>query len=608
MSTTTGAPSIARMFRDRVTASAGREAFRVPMFDGTWRPVTWAHIRERVDALAAGLIALGVAPGERVAILCGTRYEWILADLAVMCAGAATTTVYPSTGAPDVAYIVADSQSRVVVAEDAGQLAKLREHRAELPDVRAVVLVDGPAADAEADADGDWGLTLDDLDDRGRALLRTSPDAVTDRIAAISPDDLATLIYTSGTTGRPKGVRLTQRAWTYQGEAIAELDMVRPDDLQYLWLPLAHAFGKVLLSAQLAIGFCSAVDGRVDRIVDNMAVVRPTFMAAAPRIFEKAYARIVTTVAADGGVKAALFAWAIGVGREVSEHVLAGTPVPALLRARHKVADALVLSKIRDRFGGRVRFFVSGSAPLAPDLARWFHAVGVLIVEGYGMTENAAGASVGTPRSYRLGTAGHPLPGTAVRIAPDGEVLLRSPSVMTGYHNLPEATAEALDADGWLHTGDIGELDADGFLRITDRKKDLFKTSGGKYVAPQPIEGRLLALCPYVSQVVVHGEGRKFCSALITLDPEALRGWAATNGLAGRSHAELVASAPVRELVQGYVDRLNAQLNRWETIKKFTLLDRELSLEEGELTPSLKIRRKDVEARHRAALNALYTG
>ncbi|RTL70997.1 MAG: long-chain fatty acid--CoA ligase [Pseudonocardiaceae bacterium] len=599
-------PSVARLFHDRVFASADREAFRVPGPDGTWRSITWGATGERVGELAAGLIAVGIEAGDRVAVMCSTRYEWITCDLAIMCAGGATTTVYPSTAASDVAYILADSGSRVVFAEDAEQVAKLRAHRDELPDVGAVVLIDGTPADLPGNDDG-WVTGIDDLAARGRALTETSPDAVANRIDAIGPDDLATLIYTSGTTGRPKGVRLPQKAWTYQGDALTKLDLVRPDDLQYLWLPLAHSFGKVLLSAQLAIGFASAVDGRVDKIVDNMAVVRPTMMAAAPRIFEKAHARIVTTIAAEGGPKATLFGWAISVGRKVSDLTLAGKRVPPLLAAQHRVADKLVLSKIRDRFGGRVRFFVSGSAALAPDLAHWFHAAGVIILEGYGMTENAAGGSVNELSRYRIGTVGRPLPGTEIKIGDDGEVLLRSPSVMTGYHNLPEQTAEALDDDGFLHTGDIGELDADGYLRITDRKKDLFKTSGGKYVAPQPIEGQMLAVCPYVSQVVVHGEGRNYCTALLTLDADALQGWAANNGLAGRDHASLVKSPEVQTMVQGYVDTLNGRLNRWETIKKFTILDRELSLEEGELTPSMKIRRKDVEKRHQAALDALYT-
>ncbi|GAY08414.1 long-chain fatty acid--CoA ligase [Pseudonocardia sp. N23] len=605
--TASTAPSVARLFHDRVFASADREAFRVPEPDGTWRSITWGATGERVGQLAAGLVALGIEAGDRVAVMCSTRYDWITVDLATMCAGAATTTVYPSTAAPDVAFILADSGSRVVFAEDADQVEKLRAHRDELPDVGAVVLIDGRAADLPGNDDR-WVVGIEDVAAQGRALAETSPDAVANRIDAIGPDDLATLIYTSGTTGRPKGVRLPQKAWTYQGDALTKLDLVRPDDLQYLWLPLAHSFGKVLLSAQLAIGFASAVDGRVDRIVDNMGVVRPTMMAAAPRIFEKAHARIVTTIAAEGGPRAKLFDWAISVGRKVSDLQLAGRGVPPLLAARHRVADKLVLSKIRDRFGGRIRFFVSGSAALAPDLAHWFHAAGVIILEGYGMTENAAGGSVNELSRYRIGTVGRPLPGTEIKIGEDGEVLLRSPSVMTGYHNLPDQTAEALDDDGFLHTGDIGELDDDGYLRITDRKKDLFKTSGGKYVAPQPIEGQVLAVCPYVSQVVVHGEGRNYCTALLTLDADALRGWADNNGLAGRDHAALVASPEVHAMVQGYVDTLNARLNRWETIKKFTILDRELSLEEGELTPSMKIRRKDVEKRHRAALDALYAG
>ncbi|NMI02174.1 AMP-dependent synthetase/ligase [Pseudonocardia acidicola] len=594
--------SVARMFIDRVTTAGSREAFRLPGAGDSWESVSWQTTGDRVTDLAAGLLAVGLEAGERVAIVSGTRFEWILADLAVMCAGGATTTVYPSTIAEDVAYILSDSQSRVVIAEDAAQLAKVRERRAELAEVHTVVLIDGePGPD-----DAGWVIGFDELARRGAELLAAKPDAVTERIATIAPDDLATLIYTSGTTGRSKGVRLTHAAWTYQGSTLSSEGILRPDDLQYLWLPLAHAFGKVLLTAQLAIGFATAVDGRVDRIVDNLAVVRPTFMGAAPRIFEKAYAKIVTTIAAEGGPKAKLFDWAISVGRKVSEAKLAGRSVSPLLAAQHRIADALVLRRIRDRFGGRIRFFVSGSAALAPDLARWFHAAGMLILEGYGMTECAAGASVNRPDAFRLGSVGRPLPGTEVTIAEDGEVLMRSPSVMTGYHQLPEATADALH-DGWLATGDIGELDADGFLRITDRKKDLFKTSGGKYIAPQPIEGKLLALCPYVSQVVVHGAGRNFCSALIALDPDAVKVWAATQQLGDLPYSELLASAQVHELVQGYIDRLNAQLNRWETIKKFVLLERELTIEDGELTPSLKIRRKKVEAANLDRLDALYT-
>ncbi len=593
--------TVGALFIDRVTRSAAAEAFRFPSPDGAWESVSWTAVGERVTGLAAGLLALGIEPGERVAIMSGTRYEWIVADFAVMCAGAATTTVYPTTIAEDVAFILCDSDSRLVIAEDPAQLAKLRERRAELPNVRTVVLITG-----DAGAEDGWVISLDELARRGADLLAATPDAVAARSAATGPDSLATLIYTSGTTGRPKGVRLSHAAWAYQASALVDLDILGAGDLQYLWLPLAHAFGKVLLTAQLAIGFPTAVDGRVDRIVENLAVIRPSFMGAVPRIFEKAHGRIVTTVEAKGGPRARLFAWAVGVGRRVGDARLAGRPVPTLLGAAHRVADALVLAKIRARFGGRIRFFISGSAALDPELARWFHAAGILVLEGYGMTENAAGACINKPDAFRFGTVGQPFPGTEIRIAADGEILLRSPSVMVGYHHQPEATTEALDDEGWLHTGDIGEADADGFVKVTDRKKDLFKTSGGKYVSPAAVEGRFLALCPYAAQIVVYGADRKYCTALVALDPDALGGWAKRTGLSTDPHAELVARPEVRTLVQGYVDEVNAGLNQWETVKDFALLDREFTVEAGELTPSLKLRRKVVEDLHRDRLDQLY--
>ncbi|MDQ3600076.1 MAG: AMP-binding protein, partial [Actinomycetota bacterium] len=317
--------TVGALFIDRVTRSAAAEAFRIPTPDGAWESVSWTAVGERVTRLAAGLLALGIEPGERVAIMSGTRYEWIVADFAVMCAGAATTTVYPTTIAEDVAFILCDSDSRVVIAEDPAQLAKLRERRAELPNVRTVVLITG-----DAGAEDGWVISLDELARRGADLLAATPDAVAARSAATGPDSLATLIYTSGTTGRPKGVRLSHAAWAYQASALVDLDILGAGDLQYLWLPLAHAFGKVLLTAQLAIGFPTAVDGRVDRIVENLAVIRPSFMGAVPRIFEKAHGRIATTVEAKGGPRARLFAWAVGVGRRVGDARLAGRPVPTL--------------------------------------------------------------------------------------------------------------------------------------------------------------------------------------------------------------------------------------------------------------------------------------
>jgi long-chain acyl-CoA synthetase len=592
------APSVARMFLDRVAATPHREAFRYPL-DHDWESVTWQRVGERVHPIAAGLMSLGIEPEDRVALASATRYEWVLVDFGVMCAGAATTTVYPTTIAADVAYIVANSGSRVVVAQDQAQLDKLLAHRAELPDVTKVVVIDG-------NGDGDWVITLDELERLGKQLLTDSPNAVEDRVRTVGPDQLASLIYTSGTTGRPKGVRLTHGAWTYTAAAIDSLNVLGPDDLNFLWLPLAHSFGKVMLALPLSIGFPTAIDGRVDRIVDNLAVLHPTIMGAAPRIFEKAHARIEQMIAEQGGVRKKIFDWSIGVGLKVSAARQSGRKPSLASALAYRVADRLVFSTIRERFGGNVRFFVSAAAALDRHVAQWFDAVGITVLEGYGLTETSAASFINRPNAYRFGTVGWPFPATEVKIAGNGEILLKGPGVMTSYHDLPDATAEALDDDGWFHTGDIGEIDTDGYLRITDRKKDMFKTSQGKYVAPAAIEVRFKGLCPYVGELLVIGEAEPYCVALVSLDREAITDWAATHGLAGKSFAEIARDDKTHELIAGYVDALNSELNRWEQIKKFTILDRELSIESGDLTPSMKLRRKVVVGKSAADISALY--
>src|SRR5450756_2087237 len=556
------ARSVAHLFVDRVAETPDAEAFRFPR-DTAWESVTWAQVDARARQIAAGLVVLGIESEQRVAIASSTRYEWVAADLAVILAGAATTAIYPSTAESDVIYIVADSQRRIVFAEDDAQIAKLRANRSALPELVKVVTFDGTA-------DGDWVISLDDLEQLGAAHLEQAPSVLHERIEAIEPQHLATLIYTSGTTGRPKGVRLSHDCWTYEAAAVDAIGLLNKDDLQYLWLPLAHVLGKVLLTIPLQIGFPTVLDGRVDKIVDNLAVVAPTFMGAAPRIFEKAYARITNTVRAEGGVKVKLFDWAIGVGARVAVLRAAGRSASGLLGVQYALADRLVLRKIQARFGGRIRFFISGSAALNADVARWFDATGMLILEGYGLTESSAASFVNRPHAYAFGSVGWPLPGTDVRIAEDGEIQLKGPGIMAGYHNLPEDSAVSVDVDGWLHTGDIGNLDERGFLRITDRKKDMFKTSGGKYIAPSAIETMFKSVCPYASQLIVHGDGRNFVSALITLDADAIMGWAAENDLADKSYAEIVTSPAAREMVQGYVDELNAKLNRWETCLLYT--------------------------------------
>ncbi len=591
--------SVGRMFLDRARATPTREAFRYPL-DGGWQSLSWQETKDRVWAVAAGLLSLGIQPEERVAIASSTRIEWVLADLGIMCAGAATTTVYPSTTPDDVSYILSDSGSRVVFAEDQTQVEKVLEHRAELLQLISVVVLDGQA-------DGDQVITFADLEERGRKLLAERPTAVDDAVASVGHDSLATLIYTSGTTGRPKGVRLTHGNWTYEAVAIDALDLLTQDDVQYLWLPLSHSFGKVLQVMQLITGFSTAVDGRVDKIVENLAVIQPTFMGAAPRIFEKVMARVTATAEHEGGLRRKIVHWAVGVGRQMSELREAGRQPGPSLKAQNAIADRLVFHKLRGRLGGKIRFFVSGAAALSTDVARFFHGAGMLILEGYGLTETSAFSCVNRPENYRIGSVGLPAPGTEVKIAEDGEILIKGPGVMTGYNNQPEATAEVLTDDGWFLTGDIGELLPGGHLRITDRKKDLIKTSGGKYVAPQTIEALFKAVCPYASQMVVHGHQRNYVTALVSLDPESIATWGEQYGLFG-SYSDVVTSPQVRELVQGYVDELNSRLARHEQIKKFEILSDDLTVEEGELTPSMKVRRSAVEQKYADTLDRMYSG
>ncbi|ESP97007.1 MULTISPECIES: AMP-dependent synthetase/ligase [Streptomyces] len=612
-------PSVATLFLERVEATPDAEAYRYPVPPAQegpddWKSLSWQQAATRVFAIAAGLIELGVGAEQRVALASATRVEWILADLGILCAGAATTTVYPSTNADEAAFILADSESRVLIAEDAEQLAKAREKRAELPHLAHVVVLDPAGAEA---ADGDpegWVLSLADLEKRGASRLEREPELIKERVAAITADQLATVIYTSGTTGRPKGVRLPHDNWSYMAKAIAATGLVGQDDVQYLWLPLAHVFGKVLTSGQIEVGHVTAVDGRVDKIIENLPVVQPTYMAAVPRIFEKVYNGVAAKARAGGGAKYKIFQWAAEVSREWAKTTqdnfrrTGKASAPAALTAKHAVADKLVYAKIREAFGGRLRACISGSAALAPDIGFFFAGAGVHILEGYGLTETSAASFVNPGDAYRTGTVGKPLPGTEVRIAEDGEILLRGPGVMEGYHQLPEKTAEVLEGDGWFHTGDIGELSADGYLKITDRKKDLIKTSGGKYIAPAEVEGQFKAICPFVSNILVHGADRNFCTALIALDEPTLLGWAREQNLPVTTYAEIVARPETQALIEGYVNRLNEGLQRWQTIKKFTLLPRDLDIEHGELTPSLKLKRPVVEREFGHLIDEMYAG
>jgi long-chain acyl-CoA synthetase len=563
--------------------------------------LTWRQVGERVKAIGAGLRELGVGLEDRVAILSNTRLEWILADLGINVAGAAATTVYPTTEPEDTTFIVSDSGSKVLIAENAKQALKLAGAETS---VTKVVLIDGPA-DAGATPPQ---ITLADLEQLGADALARNPTLIDDVVAQLGPDTLATLIYTSGTTGRPKGVELLHKGWTWEGVAQESLGLFSPQDLHYLWLPMSHAFGKTLLCGILHVGVPTYVDGRVDRLIDLLAVIKPTLMCAPPRIYEKVYNKTVTSGLSGSGLKPKIFSWAVATGKKRVAFQQAGKPVPLGLSIQYSIAEKLVFSKLQQKLGGNIQVLVSGSAALSRDISEFFAAANLPILEGYGMTEASAANFVNRRGKLKIGTVGQALGDLEVRIDGDGEVLLRGAPVMRGYHNLPDATAEAFTEDGFLRTGDIGEIDSDGYLKITDRKKDLVKTSGGKFIAPSAIEGAFKAVCPYTSQAVVVGQNRNFVTMLIALDEEAIKTWAAGGPLAGKSYAEIVAAKETYALVEGYIAELNAKLNRWETVKKFALLPRDLSIEDGEITPSMKIKRRSVETNFSAQIEEMYAG
>lgn len=592
------ASSVGALLRRRVDLTPTRSAFRYPDQAGSWQTYTWAQVGDLCDAVAAGLLSLGLGFEQRTAIASSTRIEWILASYGVNVAGGAVTTIYPNTTHEDVAFILSDSGATVVFAENAEQVAKITSHAELNQQVATIVVFDG-------EGDGERVLAWADLLEQGREHLRQHPDAVREATDTTGPDTLATLIYTSGTTGRPKGVELTHQAWTYLAVAVDSIGLVADDDLQFLWLPLSHVFGNCLTVIQLQIGFCTAVDGRLDRIVPNLAEIRPTFMCGAPRIYEKVRVAVLTG-ATSRGLKGRIAAWAFHQGKASIPYRLEGRPMPRSLAIKYAIANRLVFSKLQQRLGGRMKFMVSGAAKMSRQVQEWFYAAGLLIVEGYGMTETSAVTFVNHWGRPRMGTVGPVTPGIQYRIAEDGEVLVRGPVVMRGYHDAPELTAEVLDADGWFHTGDLGEVDADGYLRITDRKKDLLKTSGGKYVAPQKVEGAIVANVPYVSQAVAVGDGQKYIAALLVLDPDLLRRWGKRHGFPDASYAELSQMPKVRASIERFVTRANSRLERWETVKTFAILDHELTVADGSVTPNMKLRRQQVIDAHRELVDSLF--
>jgi long-chain acyl-CoA synthetase len=588
--------SLYELFQGVSATHSGRPAYRYKK-NGTWVDLTWARTREEVNRVSRALLAEGVGKGDRVCILGRTRLEWVLADFGIVCCGGATAGIYPSNLAEDCAYIVNHSDAALIFVENREQLDKILSVRGKLPRLRRIVIFDGPG-DAGRDVMG-W----DEFLDRGR---RVADEERERRGKVLRPDDLASLVYTSGTSGIPKGAMITHGNLIFTTWSAGRCLYLEPHFCTLMFLPLAHVFARLIVYCCMRSAIQLAFAEDISTVPQNLKEIRPHFIVSVPRVYEKVYSKVLSGAEEAGGIKLKLFNFAIDTGTRVSQRLQARKPVPLGLRLRHALADRLVLHKIRDALGGRLVWAVSGSAPLNPTIAEFFHACGVLILEGIGMTENTSFTNVNRFDNNKFGTVGQVGPGIEQRIAPDGEVLYRGANVMKGYFKDPEGTAEALDAEGWLHTGDIGEIDAQGFLKITDRKKDLIITAGGKNVAPQRIE-RILRTSPFIAQAVAYGDKRKYLTALITLDPDGIARWAADHGLDGVAPAQLAARPEVHELITREVEQCNRQLASFETVKRFHILPRDFSIEDGEMTPTLKIKRKVVVQRYQKELDALYT-
>jgi long-chain acyl-CoA synthetase len=567
-----------------------------------FREMSTGEFVDRVRTLSLGLSSLGLRPGERVALVSESRPEWVVSDLAILTAGAVTVPVYPTLSAPQLRFIVAETAARFAIVSTSAQVAKLQQERQGLEALEAVILMDGDAA-----ADGFRILTLDGVSAAGRDALSADPGLAARHEAsarAIDAGCLATIVYTSGTTGDPKGVMLTHR--NIMSNVLATPDVFPLDDRDTImsFLPLSHVFERVVLYRCLYDGVTVYFAEALTTVARDLERVRPTVMTGVPRVYEKVHTALQDGMARLPQPRRALAAWGVGVGYERARAALAGRPVSGWLGLQHAVADHLVLSKMRARMGGRLRYLVSGSAPLSAKVGEFFFAIGLPVIEGYGLTESSPCITANSLAAPRLGTVGRPLRGVEVRIAGDGEVLARGPNIMQGYYKHPDVTAEAIE-DGWLHTGDIGQLDADGYLTITDRKKDLIVTSGGKKIAPQPLENQL-KLDPLVAEAVLIGERRKFPAALLVPDFARLESWAREKGVAFVSRAELVARPEVARRYQEILDAVNVTLAQFERIKRFAVLPTEFTMERGELTPTMKVRRAVVEERWRGVIEGLY--
>ena len=563
------------------------------------------EVFERIRDLSLGFRSLGISRGDRVAIIAESRPEWLLCDLAVLTAGAVTVPIYPTLSAAQARYILKDSGARLAIVSTKLQLEKIQEVRHLLSALEGVILIEAPA---DAPPPGSPSvLSLEEVERRGHGRMTGewgAGRAFRDEARAIAREDLASIIYTSGTTGEPKGVMLTHGNLVSNMRATADALDLSHDDVALSFLPLSHAFERMVSYVYLFSGVTIVFAESFDTIARDIGRVRPTVLTGVPRVYEKLYTRITEAAATSGGAKAALFRWALTAGLARAKAVLRGRTVGPLTSMAGALGDRLVFSAVRAKLGGRLRFVASGSAPLSANVMEFFHAIGIPIMEGYGLTETAPILTFNPLNALRVGTVGRAIPGVELRIADDGEILARGPNIMTGYFNKPEATAAALEG-GWFHTGDIGQIDAEGYLTITDRKKDLLVTSGGKKIAPQPIEG-VLKRSPLIAEAVLLGDRRKYAAALIVPEFNALERRLKDLGRPPGGREELIAREDVIALYQEIIDALNRELSQYERIKRITLLPREFTVESGELTPTLKVKRKVVEEKWRAQIEALY--
>lgn len=588
-----------QLFFTTVDRHAGLPAAFRSKVAGAWVSIRHREALERVQAISLGLRELGIRPGDKVALVSENRPEWALADYACLTARAADVPIYPTLTAKQTEYILRDSESVAVFCSTAEQLNKVLEVKGALPQLQHVIAFDGGAA---ARQPGVTALTA--LEAKGRAAASKHPNWKQEALAA-GPDDLATLIYTSGTTGDPKGVMLTHYNIWSNVQAVLQMIPIGGGDECLSMLPLSHSYERMVDYTLFQAGVIINYAESFDTVAANLGEVKPTVVLSVPRLYEKVYARVLENALSGSAIKRAIFFWAKRAGEQWATLAIAGLPIPGGLAIKKKLADKLVFSKLQARTGGRIRFFVSGAAPLSADIAKFFYSAGLPVIEGYGLTESSPVLTLNPLERIKLGTVGRAIPGVELKIASDGEILARGPNIMQGYFKLPEATKEMLDADGWLHTGDIGELDSDGYLKITDRKKELLKTAGGKYIAPQPIEG-MIKRNKFVANAVLYGDRRKYPIVLVVPNFDNLERWARERNLTYSSRAELIRLADVQAKVEREVMSMLKELAKFETPKKVMLLENDFTIEAGELTPTLKVKRRAVEKRYKDQIDAVY--